>query len=48
VTDVDAAQSLGATGVLVRSGKFREQDLERGSPDHVIESIADLTHLLGA
>ena len=48
VTDVGAAQSLGATGVLVRSGKFREQDLERGSPDHVIESIADLTHLLGA
>jgi HAD superfamily hydrolase (TIGR01458 family) len=48
VTDVGAAQSLGAIGVLVRSGKFREQDLKRGSPDHVIDSIADLPQLLSA
>jgi HAD superfamily hydrolase (TIGR01458 family) len=46
VSDVVAAQSLGITGVLVRTGKFREDDLERGSPDHVIDSIADLPQLL--
>jgi HAD superfamily hydrolase (TIGR01458 family) len=46
VTDVGGAQSLGAIGVLVRSGKFREQDLKRASPDHVIDSIAHLPHLL--
>jgi ribonucleotide monophosphatase NagD (HAD superfamily) len=35
------AQALGMTGVLVRSGKFREDDLQRGSPnpDHVIDDV---------
>lgn len=47
VTDVMAAQELGLTGVLVRTGKFRPEDLERGAPDHVIGSIADLPQLLG-
>lgn len=47
VTDVMAAQELGLTGVLVRTGKFRPEDLARGSPDHVIGSIADLPQLLG-
>jgi HAD superfamily hydrolase (TIGR01458 family) len=42
VTDVGAAQVAGLTGVLVRTGKFRPEDLERGSPDAVIGSIADL------
>ena len=48
VTDVLAAQSVGLTGVQVRTGKFRPQDLGRpgGKPDHVIGSIADLPRLL--
>jgi len=45
-SDVMAAQAAGATGVLVRTGKFRDADLERASPDHVIDSIADLPGLL--
>jgi ribonucleotide monophosphatase NagD (HAD superfamily) len=34
-------------GILVRTGKFRETDLERGSPDHVVDSLADVPSLLG-
>jgi HAD superfamily hydrolase (TIGR01458 family) len=50
VSDVLAAQALGLTGVLVRTGKFRPGDLERasGTPDIVLDSIADLPDLLGA
>lgn len=46
--DVLAAQSVGLTGVLVRTGKFRETDLESASrvPDFVIDSVADLPELL--
>jgi len=49
-SDVLAAQRLGITGVLVRTGKFREGALAAasGRPDHVIDSIADLPALLGA
>jgi HAD superfamily hydrolase (TIGR01458 family) len=47
VNDVLGAQEAGLTGVLVRTGKFRESDLEQPSaPDHVIDSIADLPALL--
>jgi HAD superfamily hydrolase (TIGR01458 family) len=48
VNDVLGAQGIGMTGVLVRTGKFRPADLERddGSPDHVIDSFADLPTLL--
>lgn len=45
--DVAGAQAAGALGVLVRSGKFREDDLERGAPDAVIATVADLPALLG-
>jgi HAD superfamily hydrolase (TIGR01458 family) len=47
--DILAAQSLGITGVLVRTGKFREDALARasGTPDHVVDSIADVQGLLG-
>jgi HAD superfamily hydrolase (TIGR01458 family) len=50
VNDVLGAQAVGIRGVLVRTGKFRPEDLERtdGSPDHVIDSIADLPGLPGA
>lgn len=52
--DVLAAQEVGMTGVLVRTGKFRPETLEHcgtgefaGCPDHVIGSVADLPELLG-
>jgi HAD superfamily hydrolase (TIGR01458 family) len=47
--DVLAAQTVGVTGVLVRTGKFREDDLDRGAgpPDYLIDSVADLPRLLG-
>ncbi|MEZ4647184.1 MAG: HAD-IIA family hydrolase [Candidatus Eisenbacteria bacterium] len=42
-SDVLGAQRAGATGVLVRTGKFRPEDLTRAaSPDHVLDSIAEL------
>jgi HAD superfamily hydrolase (TIGR01458 family) len=48
--DALAAQRAGLTGVLVRTGKYRRETLERapGPPDHVIDSIADLPDLLGS
>ncbi len=47
--DVLAAQAIGMTGVLVRTGKFRDADLQRddGTPDHVIDSFAALPAILG-
>lgn len=52
--DVLAAQAVGMTGVLVRTGKFRRdafdrwsRDLEAAQPDHVTDSIAGLPELLG-
>ena len=46
--DVLAAQAVGITGVLVRTGKYRAEavDAADGVPDHVIDSIADLPALL--
>jgi HAD superfamily hydrolase (TIGR01458 family) len=48
--DALAAQRAGLTGVLVRTGKYRRETLERapGRPDHVIDSVADLPDLLGS
>ena len=47
--DVLAAQVVGMTGVLVRTGKFRQDTLDRWAadefamqPNHVIDSVADL------
>jgi HAD superfamily hydrolase (TIGR01458 family) len=42
--DVLAAQRCGLTGVLVRTGKFRQESLDSsdGRPDMVLDSIADL------
>lgn len=52
--DVLAAQVVGMTGALVRTGKFRQEALDRWAadefamqPDHVIDSIADLPELVG-
>jgi HAD superfamily hydrolase (TIGR01458 family) len=50
VNDVLGAQAAGLTGVLVRTGKFRAEDLERTlePPDVVLDSIADLPELLAS
>lgn len=41
--DIEGAQAAGLTGVLVRTGKFRDKDLESGiDPAAVIDSVADL------
>ncbi|MCB0934086.1 MAG: HAD-IIA family hydrolase [Mycobacterium sp.] len=52
--DVLAAQAVGMTGVLVRTGKFRQDTLDRWradefatQPNHVIDSVTDLPALLG-
>lgn len=49
--DVRGAIECGAAGVLVRTGKFREEDLEDGgspSPDAVLDSVDRIAELLGA
>jgi HAD superfamily hydrolase (TIGR01458 family) len=48
-SDVLAAQRAGLTGVLVRTGKYQQRTLENasGSPDHVLDSFADVPALLG-
>ncbi len=41
ITDVDGAQRVGMSGVLVQTGKYREGDLERGvTPAAVVPSLA--------
>jgi HAD superfamily hydrolase (TIGR01458 family) len=40
--DVEGARAAGLTGVLVRTGKFRQDDLAKGSPDVVLGSLADV------
>ncbi len=47
VNDVIGAQSAGIRGVLVRTGKFQEADLAEGTPDLVLDSLADLPDALG-
>lgn len=51
--DVLAAQAVGMTGVLVRTGKFSQESLDRWAadefamqPGHVVDSVADLPGLL--
>jgi HAD superfamily hydrolase (TIGR01458 family) len=47
--DVLAAQDVGLTGVLVKTGKFRPERLERSDrkPDVVLDSFADVPSWLG-
>jgi HAD superfamily hydrolase (TIGR01458 family) len=47
--DVLAAQACGLAGILVRTGKFREEALAAapGEPDHVIDSFAAVESLVG-
>ncbi len=45
--DVRGAQRLGAKGWLVKTGKFRREDLGRGIwPDQIFESFAELVERL--
>ncbi|MBC7290291.1 MAG: HAD-IIA family hydrolase [Actinotalea sp.] len=47
-TDVRAAQALGITGVQVRTGKFRPEQLAVGEPpDVLLDSVGDLPAWLG-
>ena len=48
VTDIGGAQAAGMKTILVRTGKFRPQDLEAAVvPDVIIDSIADLLRATG-
>ena len=41
--DIEAAQSAGLSAILVKTGKFKPEDLQTGiNPDAVIQSIAEL------
>lgn len=44
--DVLPAMKLGATGVLVRTGKFSPEQIDDGKPDHLIDSIASITDII--
>lgn len=48
-SDVGGGQAAGMRGFLVRTGKFRQGDLEASSvePDAVLDSLAELPRLLG-
>jgi HAD superfamily hydrolase (TIGR01458 family) len=48
--DVKGAKDSGLAGILVRTGKFRQADLERSgvAPDAILDSIADLPAWLRA
>ncbi|MFI8291442.1 HAD-IIA family hydrolase [Streptomyces sp. ms191] len=48
VSDVLAAQRVGITGVLVRTGKYLPETHRSadGTPDHVLDSVADLPALV--
>ena len=49
-SDIGGAQKVGMTGVLVRTGKYRETLVRQSgiSPDFTIDSIADLPRLMGS
>jgi HAD superfamily hydrolase (TIGR01458 family) len=46
--DVEGARRAGIAAALVRTGKYRPGDEERGAPDLVIDSLAELPALLRA
>jgi HAD superfamily hydrolase (TIGR01458 family) len=42
-SDIDAAMKVGLLGILVRTGKFRDEDLQSSvSPDAVLDSVASM------
>jgi len=48
-SDIGGAQATGMRGILVRTGKYRPELVERSSitPDLIIDSVVDLPGLLG-
>ena len=48
VSDVEGARAAGMRAALVQTGKYRDGDLERGSPDVVLGSFAELPAWLRA
>ncbi len=45
-SDILGAKACWITTVLVKTGKFRPEDLQKGKPDYIIDSIAQLPELL--
>lgn len=46
-TDIRGGQACGLRTILLRTGEFRERDLEGGlSPDYVLDDIRDLLEVL--
>ena len=45
--DIEGAHNTGMKSVLVKTGKFREENLKRSEikPDHIINSVADLPNI---
>jgi HAD superfamily hydrolase (TIGR01458 family) len=48
-SDVGGGQEAGLTGILVKTGKFRQTYVDRSSiqPDYTLDSVRDLPALLG-
>ena len=48
LTDVQGAQKMGMQGILVKTGKYLPSAHRNasGTPDHVLDSFADLPGLL--
>ncbi len=44
--DVEGARAAGLLGLLVRTGTYEEGDDQKGSPDGVLDSVADLPRWL--
>jgi ribonucleotide monophosphatase NagD (HAD superfamily) len=38
--------ALGSRGILVRTGVYRESDLQYGTPDVILDSIAEIPEWL--
>ncbi len=45
-SDILGAKSCWLKTVMVKTGKFKPQDLQKGKPDYLIESVAELPKLL--
>jgi HAD superfamily hydrolase (TIGR01458 family) len=50
VNDIVGAQAAGLTGILVRTGKYRDGDegSSEGRPEHVLASLAEVPAFLGS
>ena len=48
ITDIGGAQCAGMKGILVRTGKFREENISHFeiTPEYIINSIADLKNII--